>query len=89
MTWRGFTKESKEYTNYPGLKKGEWAEWNAQLYLADGKPDLNYIGWTNAQRRKAILKFWLQYPRAWLRFHWSIVRDEFKKVALAMGLRKL
>ena len=22
MTWRGFTKESKEYTNYPGLKKG-------------------------------------------------------------------
>ena len=71
MKWQGFLTESKSYMNHPDL----WKEWNAQLYLSDGQPDLDYPGWTMEDRRKAALKFWLSFPRAWIRFHWAVVRD--------------
>jgi len=71
MTWKGFIKESKSYMNHPDY----WSEHNAQLYLADGTPDFEYPGWTLADKRKAVLNFWLKFPRAWFRFYWSIFFD--------------
>lgn len=71
--WKGFLEESKSYMNHPDY----WKEWRAQLYLANGEPDPNYPGWTMADKRKAKLKFWRKFPRAWIRFHLSAVRDFF------------
>ncbi len=76
MTWRGFLTESKSYMNHPD----HWKEWQVQLYYSNGDPDPYYPGWTEADRRKAIWKFWRQFPRAWIRFHWSVVCDKFKEV---------
>jgi len=73
MSWKGFLTESKSYMNHPDY----WKEWNAQLYLADGQLDPDYPGWTMAGKRKAALKFWKAFPRAWIRFYWLVVRDWF------------
>ena len=62
MSWEGFLVESKKYMNYPDY----WNEWDVD---ADWYPD----GWTMADKRRAALLFWLRYPRAWLRFHWSVI----------------
>lgn len=70
-SWKGFLTESKLYMNHPD----HWKEWTAQLYLSNGQPDTNYPGWTMGDRRKAVLKFWARFPRAWIRFHWYAVRD--------------
>ncbi len=61
--WRGFREESKAYMNHPDY----WKEWNV---AADWYPD----GWTMAGKRWASLRFWVSYPRAWLRFHFFIMR---------------
>ncbi len=29
-------------------------------------------------KRIAALKFWLAFPRAWLRFWWSTLKDELR-----------
>ena len=63
MKWLGFIKESKIYMNYPTY----WAEWDAYPYRSDG--------WTMADKRRGKLKFWLAFPRAWLRFHWYMISD--------------
>jgi len=63
MGWQGFLVESKAYMNHPD----HWHEWNHASVLIDG--------WTNVNKRKAKIKFWWVFPRAWLCFHWFIFRD--------------
>ncbi len=62
--WEGFLIESKKYMNHPDY----WNEWDV---AADWYPD----GWTRADKRTASLRFWVGCPRAWLRFHWYVLRD--------------
>lgn len=71
MAWKGFLKESKSYMNHPDY----WKECKAQLYLTNGDPDPNYLGWTQADRAKAKLEFWRKFPRAWVRFYWTYLYD--------------
>lgn len=61
--WRGFREESKAYMNHPDY----WKEWD-HISVFSG-------GWTMADRQRAKWRFWVGYPRAWLRFHFFTVRD--------------
>ena len=65
-TWQGFVTESKQYMNHPDC----WQEHNWKGYTAGG--------WCMCEKRAAALKFWLAFPRAWLRFAWFTVRDWFR-----------
>lgn len=67
--WQGFLKESKQYMHHPD----HWKEWQAALYNEDGT--VAVPGWTDANKRKAKTKFWLQFPKAWLKFHYYGIRD--------------
>lgn len=62
--WQGFVEESKRYMNHPSC----WNEWD---WKGVDYPD----GWTTRDKRHAALKFWLAFPRAWVRFHWFALRD--------------
>ncbi len=64
--WQGFVTESKKYMNHPDY----WPEWNC----ADYEPN----GWTMGDKRIAALKFWLKFPKAWIKFQWLTVRDYIK-----------
>ena len=66
--WQGFITESKKYMNHPDF----WRERDWQPYEPDG--------WTEAKRRQAILKFWLAFPRAWIRYHWYCLLDLLRAV---------
>jgi len=71
MSRKGFLVESKAYMNHPD-------HWHEQNHA-----DVLVGGWTAASRQRAKVKFWLAFPRAWLRFHWFILRDSC--YALARG----
>jgi len=75
MTWKGFLIESKSFMGYPSNDEGRFAEWNKQLYFADGSADPLYPGWTEKERRAAKLKFWKAFPLAWGKFHLVWLRD--------------
>lgn len=60
--WKGFVAESKSYMNHPDCWKG----WNRYF------PHRHELGgWTDADARRAKLKFWRAFPRAWLCFYWA------------------
>ena len=61
--WQGFVIESKKYMNHPDY----WRECDAKPYNPNG-----YNMWDN---RIASMKFWLAFPKAWLRFYWLTLRD--------------
>lgn len=56
MAWKGFLRESKRFMGYPALINTESAWCPARF--AD----------MNADERKRAIRFWLQFPLAWLRF---------------------
>jgi len=68
--WQGFVIESKRYMNHPDF----WKQWDWLPYKMSG--------WTETKRRKAILKFWLAFPRVWIRYHWYCLRDLIIKMIL-------
>ena len=61
--WQGFVEESKSYMNHPDY----WPERNNKDYKLGG--------WTMRDKRIAALKFWLAFPRAWLRFQRFTFKD--------------
>ncbi len=81
--WRGFVVESKRYMGHPDYSD-YWAEYKAQLYLADGTPDPDYTGWTEKDRFRAKVTFWRKFPRAWVRFYWLVFQDWVKAVRLGI-----
>ena len=65
--WQGFVTESKKYMNHPD----HWNEWNHERY--------KQRGWTTRDKWIAKLKFWLRFPRAWLRFRVFTLKDIVRK----------
>ena len=70
MAWQGFVTESKKYMNHPDY----WFEWMDKRFMHPEDHDFQY-GWTMWDKRVTTLKFWLAFPRAWLRFQWFTLRD--------------
>ncbi len=73
MRWQGFLTESKKYMNHPDY----WKEW--EWYDPVDCP----TGWTMAGRQRAKLRFWVQFPLAWVKFHWYWAVDLCKQLRLA------
>ncbi len=72
--WQGFVTESKKYMNHPDY----WKEWMDKRFMHPSDPDFQY-GWTVADKRTAKLKFWLGFPKAWLKFQWFTLKDIIRK----------
>lgn len=68
MAWKGFLTESKLYMNHPD----HWKEWNHHTVLEGG--------WTAEGKRIARLEFWKAFPKAWVKFHWHIIRDWIRAI---------
>jgi len=71
MAWEGFLIESKKFMNHPDY----WNEWDIK---ADWYPN----GWTLHDKRKAKLKFWWKFPKAFIKFHYYGFRDWYYKIFL-------
>lgn len=73
--WKGFLTESKFYMGYPGYHR------SGDLYFAGNyRPQVSDETWAKVQReiRSKKIKFWLAFPRAWLRFHLTAFYDELR-----------
>uniref|UniRef100_A0A6M3IT55 Uncharacterized protein n=1 Tax=viral metagenome TaxID=1070528 RepID=A0A6M3IT55_9ZZZZ len=71
-SWKGFLTESKFYMSYPGYYR------NGLIYCpGDYKPSMSDEKWEllAPKRRKKKIRFWLSFPKAFVRFYFFIFKD--------------
>ena len=69
MAWEGFLPESKKFMHHPDC----WNEW-------DSKSDWHPNGWTMKDKHKAVRKFWLGFPKAFVKFCYYTFRDWLRQL---------
>jgi len=76
MVWKGFLKESKFFMSYPSWRRqGEL--YNEGTYCPSMSDDDFLI--KRREWRKKKIRFWLAFPKAWLRFNYFMLRDKIMR----------